>query len=101
VNCSGELLRFTAALIAFCLPSAATAQPSCEANAALLVRGLRGGSGSTVGPGGALYVTEAGRFCVSIQKRGRPLRSPPDCRVGSSARAAPWTSRSSEAPPTY
>jgi hypothetical protein len=59
VNCSGELLRFTAALIAFCLPSAATAQPSCEANAALLVRGLRGGSGSTVGPGGALYVTEA------------------------------------------
>ena len=38
--------------------------PSGEPSAALLVTGLEGGSGSTIGPGGALYVTEgaAGRI---------------------------------------
>ncbi len=38
--------------------------PSGEPNAALLVTGLEGATGSTIGPGGALYVTEgaAGRI---------------------------------------
>ena len=38
--------------------------PSGEPNAILLVTGLEGASGSTIGPGGALYVTEgaAGRI---------------------------------------
>jgi hypothetical protein len=38
--------------------------PSGEPTASLLVTGLEGGSGSTIGPGGALYVTEgaAGRI---------------------------------------
>ena len=47
------------------LPIPASASPSCQApQATLLVDGLAGGSGSTVGPGGALYVTEgaAGRI---------------------------------------
>jgi hypothetical protein len=38
--------------------------PSASADpiATLLVAGLEGGSGSTVGPGGALFVTETHRF---------------------------------------
>jgi hypothetical protein len=46
------------------LPSAANAQPpAADPVPSLLVSGLAGGSGSTVGPGGALFVTEplAGR----------------------------------------
>jgi hypothetical protein len=46
-------------------PPAATAQPPFGTpTAELLVAGLEGGSGSTIGPGGALYVTEgvAGRI---------------------------------------
>jgi hypothetical protein len=39
--------------------------PSGEANAELLVTGLEGGSGSTLGPGGALYVTEANAGRIS------------------------------------
>src|SRR5688500_4542822 len=53
------------ALIAFITPTAANASPACEEpTAALLVTGLEGASGSTLGPGGALYVTEgaAGRI---------------------------------------
>jgi sugar lactone lactonase YvrE len=54
-----------AALIAMITPAAANArQPSETPTAILLVTGLEGGSGSTVGPDGALYVTEvaAGRI---------------------------------------
>lgn len=48
-----------ATVIGIVAPSAARAQPECgAASAELLVAGLAGGSGSTVGPGGALYVTE-------------------------------------------
>src|SRR4249920_3628984 len=40
-------------------PSSASAQPAREGpTATLLASGLAGGSGSTVGPDGALYVTE-------------------------------------------
>src|SRR5580765_8282914 len=47
------------ALIAMIAPWAATAGPRSEApTATRLVTGLEGGSGSTVGPDGALYVTE-------------------------------------------
>lgn len=51
--------------IAMITPSAAiAAPPSGEPTAAQLVTGLEGASGSTIGPGGALYVTEgaAGRI---------------------------------------
>ena len=48
-----------AALIAMITPSAATAgPPSKTPTATLLVSGLEGTQGSTVGPDGALYVTE-------------------------------------------
>ena len=48
-----------AALIAMITPSAATAgPPSKTPTATLLVSGLEGSQGSTVGPDGALYVTE-------------------------------------------
>jgi sugar lactone lactonase YvrE len=46
-------------VVALIAPSAASASPqSVGASAHLLVAGLAGGAGSTVGPGGALYVTE-------------------------------------------
>src|SRR6516162_6475811 len=54
-----------AALIAVSVPSAAlAAPPSVNATVSLLVTGLQGGLGSTIGPDGALYVTEtaAGRI---------------------------------------
>ena len=60
-----RLLVLSAALVAMFAPSAAiAAPPSGGANARLLVAGLEGGAGSTIGPGGALYVTEtaAGRI---------------------------------------
>src|SRR6266446_3787159 len=53
------------ALIAMITPSAESAPPpSVSPTAALLVTGLQGATGSTVGPDGALYVTEgaAGRI---------------------------------------
>jgi sugar lactone lactonase YvrE len=53
------------ALLASVVPSAATAAgPSGDQTAHRLVAGLRGGSGSTIGPDRALYVTEsaAGRI---------------------------------------
>jgi hypothetical protein len=54
-----KLLRVAAALISLSVPSLASAQPQCDATADLIVTGLEGGSGSAIGPGGALYVTEA------------------------------------------
>ena len=46
--------------VAMITPLAASAAPPSEVpNATLLVTSLQGGSGSTIGPGGALYVTEA------------------------------------------
>jgi hypothetical protein len=53
------------ALVAMITPSAESAPPpSVSPTAALLVTGLQGATGSTVGPDGALYVTEgaAGRI---------------------------------------
>ena len=56
-----KLLVLVAAVIAMITSSTASAAPP---TATLLLSGLEGGSGSTVGPGGALYVTEsaAGRI---------------------------------------
>ena len=62
---SGWLLLLLLALLASVVPSAATAAGSSgDATAYRLVAGLEGGSGSTVGPDRALYVTEnaAGRI---------------------------------------
>ena len=59
------LLLLIAALVASLTPVAASApNHSRSPKATLLVSGLEGGSGSTVGPDGALYVTEgiAGRI---------------------------------------
>ena len=55
-----SLLGF-AVVVGLAIP--AVAAPPAVTNPVLLVSGLEGGSGSTVGPGGALYVTEglAGR----------------------------------------
>jgi hypothetical protein len=60
-----RLLVLFAALIAVSVPSAALAAPvSGSATVSRLVTGLQGGLGSTIGPDGALYVTEtaAGRI---------------------------------------
>ena len=68
-----KLLLLSAALISMITPSAASAPPPCgEPTAVLLVTGLEGASGSTVGPGGALYVTEgaAGRISRVDPKTG-------------------------------
>jgi hypothetical protein len=62
---SGWLILLLLALLASVVPSAATAAgPSGDPTAHRLAAGLRGGSGSTVGPDRALYVTEnaAGRI---------------------------------------
>ena len=62
-----------AALIAMMTPFAASpTPPSGEPNPTQLVTGLEGGSGSTVGPDGALYVTEgaAGRISRVDPKTG-------------------------------
>jgi hypothetical protein len=68
-----KLLLLAAALIGMITPFAASAAPpSGEANPTQLLTGLEGGSGSTVGPGGALYVTEgaAGRISRVDPKTG-------------------------------
>jgi hypothetical protein len=60
-----KLLPLAAVVIGMAMPSAASAAPpSAAPSASQLLTGLDGGSGSTVGPGGALYVTEsaAGRI---------------------------------------
>src|SRR5207247_6342690 len=61
----GVVLMLTAAVIAMITPSAASASSPCQRpTATRLVTGLEGSMGSTVGPDGALYVTEgaAGRI---------------------------------------
>ncbi len=68
-----EALLLAAALIGMITPFAASAAPPFgEPHATQLVAGLEGGSGSTVGPGGALYVTEgaAGRISRVDPKTG-------------------------------
>src|SRR5262249_41627262 len=68
-----RLLALSAALIAVSAPSAAIAAPSSgHATASRLVTGLEGGSGSTIGPDRALYVTEtaAGRITRVDPKTG-------------------------------
>ena len=53
------MLMLTAALIAMITPSAVSASSPCHAPIATrLVTGLQGAMGSTIGPDGALYVTE-------------------------------------------
>jgi sugar lactone lactonase YvrE len=62
---SGWLILLLLALVASVVPSTATAAgPSGDPTAHRLVAGLEGGSGSTIGPDQALYVTEnaAGRI---------------------------------------
>jgi hypothetical protein len=55
----GIVLMLAGSLIAMITPSAQSAPPpSGTPNATLLVTGLQGSIGSTVGPDGALYVTE-------------------------------------------
>jgi hypothetical protein len=61
----GMVLMLTAAVIAMITPSAASASSPCQGpTASRLVTGLEGAMGSTIGPDGALYVTEgaAGRI---------------------------------------
>jgi hypothetical protein len=61
-----KLLLLAAAHIALFMPFAASASPPSGApTTAVLVTGLEGGSGSTLGPGGALYVTEANAGRIS------------------------------------
>ena len=68
-----KLLVLAAAVIAMITPVTATAAPRTEEpTPSRLLTGLEGGSGSTVGPGGALYVTEgiAGRISRVNPKTG-------------------------------
>ena len=70
---SGWLVLLVLALLALVAPSAASAAPpSGDATAYRLVTGLEGGSGSTIGPDRALYVTEsaAGRITRVDPKTG-------------------------------
>jgi hypothetical protein len=73
MRCERNLQLLAAALIAITSSSAARASQTCAApSATLLVTGLEGGSGSTIGPDGALYVTEgvAGRISRVDPKTG-------------------------------
>src|SRR5438552_12342594 len=55
----GIVVLLAAALMAILTPSVASAVPPCEGpTATRLVTGLQGATGSTIGPDGALYVTE-------------------------------------------
>ena len=68
-----KLLLLAAALMGITTPyPASAAQPCAEPSATLLVTGLQGASGSTIGPGGALFVTEgaAGRISRVDPKTG-------------------------------
>ena len=68
-----KLLFLAAALIGMITPFAASAAPPCgRPHSTQLLTGLEGGSGSTIGPHGALYVTEsaAGRISRVDPKTG-------------------------------
>ena len=66
MRCERKLQLLAGALIAITSSSTARASQTCAApSATLLVTGLEGGSGSTIGPGGALYVTEGGTGRIS------------------------------------
>src|SRR5215218_9682298 len=68
-----KLLLLVAVVVGVIAPSAANAAPPAPPpTATQLLAGLEGGSGSTVGPGGALYVTEsaAGRISRVDPKTG-------------------------------
>ena len=70
---SGWLILLVLVLLALVAPSTASAAPRHgHATAHLLVTGLQGGSGSTIGPDGALYLTEnaAGRITRVDPKTG-------------------------------
>ena len=70
---SGWLILLVLVLLALVAPSTASAAPRHgHATAHRLVTGLQGGSGSTIGPDGALYVTEnaAGRVTRVDPKTG-------------------------------
>src|SRR4030095_2262866 len=82
----------TAVLISTITPWVATASPPVEApTASLLVKGLQGATGSTVGPGGDLYVTEAltGTISRVDPKTGEieTFATGPPTRVGRIGRA--------------
>jgi hypothetical protein len=60
------VLLFTGSLITTIAPSAdCSPPPSGNPTVSMLATGLQGGSGSTIGPDGAIYVTEmaAGTVC--------------------------------------
>ena len=60
------VLMLTAAVIAIITPPAASASSQCQGpTATRLVTGLQGAMGSTVGPDGALYVTEGAIGTIS------------------------------------
>jgi hypothetical protein len=62
----GIVLMLTAAVIAMITPSAVSASSPCEGpTATRLVTGLQGATGSTIGPDGALYVTEGAVGTIS------------------------------------
>jgi hypothetical protein len=70
---SGWLVLLVLGLLALAAPTAANAAPLAgNATASRLVTGLQGGLGSTIGPDGALYVTEtaAGRITRVDPKTG-------------------------------
>jgi hypothetical protein len=70
---SGWLVPLVLGLLALVAPTAASGAPSSgNVTASRLVTGLQGGLGSTVGPDGALYVTEtaAGRITRVDPKTG-------------------------------
>jgi hypothetical protein len=57
---SGWLVLLVIGLLALVAPTAGATPRSGDPTAHRLVAGLEGGSGSTIGPDGALYVTESG-----------------------------------------
>ena len=102
----GIVLMLAAALIAMITPSAVSAAPPCETpTATLLVTGLEGAQGSTVGPDGALYVTEGavGRIWRVDPKTGQvtTFASGLPSRIIGIGMVGRSTSRSSARPPTH
>jgi sugar lactone lactonase YvrE len=73
IGCPPKVLMLAAVLIGMLMPVAASAAPPCRTpDPTRLVTGLQGGSGSALGPGRALYVTEgaAGRISRVDPKTG-------------------------------